>query len=69
MFSFLTGKLSIDPIMGEYIKEQTNNSLKKYKTNSEPTSNIPMYYYVPFVSLFSFLAGYHFSHIIKTLKT
>lgn len=69
----------IEPNMIQNIKEHTNKSLEKYKTNKNkiftnnccPDSNngyVSMYYYVPFLSLFSFLAGYHFCHIIKTIN-
>lgn len=79
MFSFLTGKLPIKSDMIEYMKEQTNNSLSKYtneykrhtidnnNNNSRPNSGTVIYY-ISFLSLFSFLAGYHFSHIIKNIR-
>lgn len=70
MFSNVT----INPGMIKYIKEQTNKSLEKYNAKQNtvnyydddtPNSLVSMYYYIPFLSLFSFLAGYHFCHIIK----
>jgi hypothetical protein len=81
MFSFLTGKLPIKSDMVEYMKEQTNNSVAKYTSynkntkndcytidnNSRPNSGIVIYY-ISFLSLFSFLAGYHFSHIMKNIR-
>jgi hypothetical protein len=65
----------IEPNMIKYIKEHTNKSLEKYKTNKNYVNYIPtpthepfIYYYVPLLSLFSFLAGYNFSHIIKNMN-
>lgn len=70
MFSFLTCKLPIEPSMLQYMKEETNESLKRRSTDNSISTppSVSMYYYVPFLSLFSFLAGYHFSHIMKTLN-
>lgn len=81
MFSVFTNKIS--PDMCTYIKDQTNKSLERYRHNNRnnnesaiyydcgcgtPPPSVSIYYYVPFLSLFSFLAGYHFSHILKNIR-
>jgi len=62
----------IDPELSKYIKESTNKSIEKYLNKSKilctPNENNPnnIFLILPFVSLVSFLAGYHFCKI-KTI--
>ena len=73
----LQRKSLINNDLTNYIKDTTNKSLEKYKKfnylnffhvqeNNKPSDN--NLFIIPFVSFFSFLAGYHFSSFFKNLK-
>jgi len=76
MFSFPRYSYSysmISPEMLRYIKESTNKSIEKYKNKNNYNSKLVItkkdkppndfFILLPFVSIVSFLAGYHFSNL------
>jgi hypothetical protein len=74
MFRFSNYKF-INPELAKYIKDSTNKSIENFKNRNKYSTylitkeNNPNpnegFMLLPFVSLISFLAGYHFSNFLK----
>ena len=70
----LNNKPLFNQDLSRYLLESTNKSMKKYLNanslrfeSNASSDNPPNYILLPFVSLFSFLAGYYFKSIKNQL--
>jgi hypothetical protein len=64
MLSF-SNRPFVNQTISKYMSDSTNKSMEKYQKQYQKQYIVEYINILPFVSLFSFLAGYHFCKLVK----